>query len=144
MARPKKEDSVKTEEEKIEEPTLATAFEYSSVGNVAYDFLKENVVFDIKAQTPFRMNPGDVRTISSGLKIRIPEGYVGLITSADVNVKTQVCVLGAPVILEPSIEPKEILVTLKMLGYGYKIYNMGDKLASLVLLPWKPVKTEKK
>ena len=152
MARPKKETSVLKEEETKTEETAQiekivptekvesvkvdrNSFEYSSTGNIPYRFDENDAVFDLKAQTPFRINSGEVRTISAGIKVRIPDGFIGMVVSSDVNVKTQVCVLGAPVILLPSDEEKEVVITIKMFGYGYKIYNMGDKLASLLLIP---------
>ena len=144
MPRPKKEDSVITEEEKIEEPILATSFEYSSIGNVNYDFDKGDNVFELKAQTPFRMNQGDIRIVTAGLKIRIPEGFVGFVVNGDINPKSQVCVLGSPILITPEFEEKELLITLKMFGYGYKIYNMGDVMAKLIILPSKTIKIEKK
>lgn len=125
-------------------PELASDFEYRSVGNVPYDFDKEALFFSLKAQVPFRLNHDDVRMISTGLKVRIPDGYIGLILNSEADTKAHIEIVGSPVILTPSIEEKEIFVNVKMLGYGYKIYKMGDEVARLLLIKTKPVKSVKK
>ena len=146
MARPKKEVVEEKLEVKEEEKlTLAKEFEYENIGNIPYNLSNNIYTFDLKAQVPFRMVAEDIKMISAGIKVRIPEGYIGIVhTDTDVNIKTQVCVFGSPVILTPEFEAKEIIVALKMFGTGYKIFNMGDKIASLTLIPVKEVKTSKK
>lgn len=131
------------EETVVEKPALAQDFEYQNTGNVPYDLPKEVSVIELKAQVPFRMSQNEVKTVTTGLKVRIPEGYVGIITG-DPDPKTQVEILGSPVILEPTLEMQEVMVTLKMFGYIYKIYNMGMPLGYLTLIPAKTVKAIKK
>ena len=137
------EEVISVEEEK-KEPELASDFEYKSIGNFPYDFDKDSLVFTLKAQVPFRMNHDDMRVISTGIKVRIPDGCIGLITNCDIDPKSQVQILGAPVIVLPSIEEKEIMLTLKMFGYGFKIYKMGDDVAKLVIIKSKAIKSVKK
>lgn len=137
------EEVVVAEEEK-KEPVFASDFEYESIGNCPYDFDKDASVFTLKAQVPFRMNRDDVRVISTGIKVRIPDGCIGLITNCDIDPKSQVQILGAPVIILPSVEKKEIMVALKMFGYGFKVYKMGDDVAKLVIIKSKAIKSVKK
>lgn len=141
----KKNEIEKKEQEVIEEPVLAKEFEYENVGNVKYDIPKATSIFDLKAQVPFRMIQNGVKTVSAGIKVRIPEGHIGLVlTDSVLDAKTQVCVLGAPIVIRPELEAKEVMITLKMFGAGYKIFNMGDKLGEMLILPAKEVKVIKK
>ena len=146
MPRPKKEVvEEKTEIKEEEVVTLAKEFEYENTGNLPYNLSKNIYTFDLKAQVPFRMVPGDIKMMNTGIKVRIPEGFIGIIHTDDqINIKTQVCVFGSPIILVPELEAKEVAVALKMFGTGYKIFNMGDKIASFTLIPTKEVKTDKK
>lgn len=128
------------EEVVAEKPTRKKAkFEYKCVGNTKYEFPESGNIFDLMAQTPFRMTSGDVRTVTSGLKVRIPEGYVGFLVSAKPEAKSQVCVLNSPVLLPQSDTEFEVMVTLKMMGMGYKIFAMGDVIAKLVVFRLDPV-----
>lgn len=144
MARPKKElvsdsEEVKIVAEEVKEETRPLVFNdsliYESVGNIKYDIPKSVSSIDLKAQVPFRMNGGDARLVSTGLKLEIPEGCIGLIVSAgDISVKNQTGILGGTQVVLPG-EMKEIFITLKMFGPGFKVFNMGDTMATLIILP---------
>ena len=110
---------------------IVDRFEIESTGITNYNISN---IMDLKAQIPFRMNPNDIKTINVGLTVHIPNDAIGLIVSdGQMSVKNQVGVLGGPIMLMPG-STQEINVVLKNFGNMFKIYNLGDTVAKLVLV----------
>lgn len=118
----------------IKESKKKTEFYYENTSNIAYDLNEETSEIELKAQVPFRMNPGDLRCITAGLKIYLPNGVVGIIlNNSKFDSKNQIAIVGNTLI--SSCVETDVTVILKNLSnINYKIYNVGDVLAKLVLL----------
>jgi len=94
---------------------------------------RDDAGLDIKANDYFEIPPGESKVITTGLRIKIPYGCVGLIWSrSGMSVKNQIEV-GAGCI--DATYTGELLVHLY--NFGKKLYQVyeGDKIAQLLTVP---------
>jgi len=88
--------------------------------------------YDIRTPYDFRLEPGATRTINSGVHIEIPDGYVGFLKSKS-GLNVMWGITGEGVIDAGYTGP--ITVKLYHDGCSPKIFERGDKIIQLVLLP---------
>lgn len=77
--------------------------------------------------------------VLTGIKVKIPEGHVGLVCSRSGMAKNDgVFVLNAPGIIDPGFTG-EIRVILANMGEDLYYVSAGQKIAQLVIVPLSPV-----
>lgn len=88
--------------------------------------------YDIRTPYDFRLDAGDARAINSGVHIEIPDGYVGFLKSKS-GLNVMWSITGEGVIDAGYTGP----ITVKLYNDGNcaKIFERGDKIIQLVLLP---------
>lgn len=88
--------------------------------------------YDIRTPVKFGLLPGQYSTIDTGVHIAIPEGYVGFLKSkSGLNIKNSI--VGEGVI--DSGYTGSIKVKLYNFGSRNKMFELGDKIIQLVILP---------
>lgn len=88
--------------------------------------------YDIRTPVRFGLLPGQYSTIDTGVHIAIPKGYVGFLKSkSGLNIKNSI--VGEGVI--DSGYTGSIKVKLYNFGSRNKMFELGDKIIQLVILP---------
>ncbi|MGN0194411.1 MAG: dUTP diphosphatase [Pseudoramibacter sp.] len=88
--------------------------------------------YDIRTPVQFGLLPGQYSTIDTGVHIAIPKGYVGFLKSkSGLNIKNGI--VGEGVI--DSGYTGSIKVKLYNFSTRNKIFELGDKIIQLVILP---------
>lgn len=91
-------------------------------------------IYDLCANEMGTVSPGRTAVVSTGLKLSIPNGYVGMIcSSSGLAANKGVFVLNAPGIVNPGCE-KELEVILHNVGKFPLSYGHGDRIAQLVIV----------
>lgn len=120
-------------EEIVKESKIKNEFFYENTSNIPYELKDNTTEINLKAQVPFRMNPGDLRLINTGLKICLPKGVIGIIISNGVfDYKNQIGLIGNVVV--NSQVTTDVTVAIKNFSNTYKIYNVGDVIAKMILV----------
>ena len=94
---------------------------------------KEDAGIDLRTMHSFTINPGEVVCVDTGIHMLIPEGYAGLIKSKSGLTVKHGIVSDAGVI--DAGYTGSIVVRLKGEGIAPHVFNLGDKIAQLVLVP---------
>ena len=125
----KKDDSVKVSSTTVYFcPMTETAVmpKYAKKGDAGMDIYSDENVY---------LDRGKSKTISSGMRIKIPEGTVGFVCPrSGLASKYSVTVGNAPGVLDSGFSG-ELKVILIAHGEGYRI-NKGDRIAQLVIVPF--------
>lgn len=88
--------------------------------------------YDIRTPVKFGLLPGQYSTIDTGVHIAIPKGHVGFLKSkSGLNIKNSI--VGEGVI--DSGYTGSIKVKLYNFGSRNKMFELGDKIIQLVILP---------
>ena len=103
----------------------------------AYD---NDAGFDLKTREDFTVPAGGSATIDTGVHMRIPDGYCGLLVSkSGLNVKSSITSTG----LIDAGYTGSIVVKLYNNDTGrLKTFNTGDKISQIVILPIPAVELE--
>ena len=103
----------------------------------AYD---NDAGFDLKTPEAFTVPAGGSATIDTGVHMRIPDGYCGLLVSkSGLNVKSSITSTG----LIDAGYTGSIVVKLYNNDTGrLKTFNTGDKISQIVILPIPAVELE--
>ena len=86
---------------------------------------------DLRTPDPFWLYAGHHFTIDTGVHVAIPEGYVGLLTSKSKLMSEGITSRGTI----DSGYTGSIKVVLYNAGEKAKMFNVGDKVTQLVILP---------
>jgi dUTP pyrophosphatase len=92
---------------------------------------KDDACFDLYANHKAVIN--QFETIGTGISIRVPTDYVGLICSRSGMASRGLFVVNAPGIIDAGYTG-EIKVVLGNLG-GMRVINQGDRIAQFMILP---------
>lgn len=90
---------------------------------------------DLKANEQVTIQPGEWRLVSTGLRLSIPRGYMGMVCPrSGLAAKHGLTVLNAPGIIDSDYrgEVKVVLINHSSQEYLVKI---GDRIAQLILSP---------
>lgn len=90
---------------------------------------------DLRTMEYVYLEPGQAKTVPSGISIAIPEGVVGMLCPrSGLASKSHVSVLGAPGIIDSGYRG-EIFVTLVNQDLKESVFfNPGDRIAQLLLV----------
>ena len=95
---------------------------------------KGDAAYDIKAIMAASIPPGGRALIRSGLRVAIPDGYVGMVCSrSGLALKHGVCVLNAPGIIDPGYRG-DVGVILCNTSDQYFDVRPGDRIAQLMFV----------
>lgn len=95
---------------------------------------KGDAGFDLRTQIDFGLEPGECKTIPTGLCMAIPMGLVGMVCSrSGLAAKHQIEVLGAPGIVDSGYRG-EVCVTLKNHGNIAVSFRAGDRIAQILFV----------
>ena len=90
---------------------------------------------DLYASESLGIPPGGRRLVSTGLRIEIPAGYVGLICPrSGLALRQGMTVLNAPGVVDSDYRG-EVGVILVNLSEDMRYVHHGDRIAQLVILP---------
>lgn len=90
---------------------------------------------DLRATTDVILMPGDVQVVSTGLSIALPEGYAALVVPrSGLAAKDRVTVLNTPGLIDSGYRG-EIKVILHNVGRVTQTYEVGTRIAQLVIIP---------
>ena len=97
---------------------------------------KEDAGFDLFTPSSFKIEGGQIAQVDTGVRVQIPDGYVGLILNKSglnfrANVESSTGVIDAGY-------TGTICVKLKNLGGETKKFNAGDKISQLVIVQLHP------
>jgi dUTP pyrophosphatase len=89
---------------------------------------------DLRATTSYSIYPNEQKTVGTGVAVKIPEGYVGLVFSRSSMGKVAVTLANSVGVIDADYRG-EIKVMIK--NYGEEIYRIevGDRIAQLVISP---------
>jgi dUTP pyrophosphatase len=89
---------------------------------------------DLRATTSYSIYPNEQKTIGTGVAVKIPEGYVGLVFSRSSMGKVAVTLANSVGVIDADYRG-EIKVMIK--NYGEDIFRVevGDRIAQLVICP---------
>lgn len=95
---------------------------------------------DLKATSVKLSNDFDCYVYGTGLSVEIPEGYVGLIFPRSSIRKYSLAFANCVGVIDSGYRG-EIMVTLRpqLEGTG-KVYNVGDKICQLIIIPYPIIK----
>lgn len=71
----------------------------------------------------------------TGLAIEIPQGYVGLIFPRSSISKTDMCLRNSVGVIDSGYRG-EITLKFKRYNFGDKLYNEGDRVGQLIIIPY--------
>jgi dUTP pyrophosphatase len=81
----------------------------------------------------------DTVTYGTGLAFEIPQGCVGLLFPRSSIAKTQITLANSVGVIDSGYRGE---VKLKFKKYGYKDYNIGDRVGQLVIMPYPKIELE--
>ena len=120
--------------EEVKKPT--NELRYENIGNIPYDF--DGLDFkqiELKAQFPTRLNRGDIRSIPTGIKIKVPENAFVLISgNYSLLSKDHIAMLGGPYVVGPEEDMKEVHITLSNFSVLPKIIDIGAVVGYMTLI----------
>lgn len=96
--------------------------------------------FDLTADEWFTIRPGETAKVSTGLRMAIPEGHVGLVCSrSGLAFNNNVFVLNAPGVIDPDYRGTIAVILHNLDPDAFEI-NRGDRIAQLLIVPTTPVR----
>jgi len=106
----------------------------------------DDIAFDLYASATTSIPPESIRMVPTGLKIDLPRGMAALICARSGLATKGITVMNSPGLIDPGYRG-EIMVILYNAnplrkGYAEKVFNIGDKIAQLMLITYPEVKVE--
>lgn len=97
---------------------------------------------DLRTTSAVQVNQGSVTKVNTGIRVEIPQGYVGLICPrSGLAANEGVTVVNSPGVIDSNYRG-EIIVLLTKLTGGCYTANIGDRIAQLVIVPCPGVKIQ--
>ena len=91
---------------------------------------------DLRCVEPFALEPGERRTVGTGVAIALPDGLAGLVVPrSGLAAKHGISVVNGPGLIDPTYRG-EVKVVLVNLGGERFTAEAGDRIAQLLLVPF--------
>jgi dUTP pyrophosphatase len=111
--------------ERVDDTKAAPLPKLATPGSACYDLVAAEQAF---------IPPRGTKVVSTGLKVQLPSGYVGLVCSrSGLAAKHRVFVLNAPGVIDSDYRG-ELKVILASLDGAYMV-EAGDRIAQLMVIP---------
>lgn len=90
---------------------------------------------DLFAAEKVIINPGETKLVHTGIAIALPDGYEAQVRSkSGLALKSEIFVLNSPGTVDNAYRG-EVGVILHNIGTKEKIFEIGDKIAQMVIVP---------
>jgi len=89
---------------------------------------------DLRSTTDITIYPNEIKSVGTGVAMKIPEGYVGLVFSRSGMGKSGVTLANSVGVIDAEYRG-EIKVMLQNFGQDPFQINIGDRIAQIVLMP---------
>lgn len=100
-----------------------------------------NAGYDLRCSESFTLEPWDTRKVGCGWKFAIPEGYVGLVFPRS-GLGSKGLILANTVGVIDSSYRGEVIMALANAGGQNFNFNVGDRVAQMVIVPCLHVEME--
>lgn len=90
---------------------------------------------DLRSLTTGLVPPGDMRVVDTGVSIKIPLGYVGLVFSRSGMGKSSVTLANSVGVIDESYRGNIKVMIKNNSKDTYFEYNAGDRICQLVIVP---------
>lgn len=97
---------------------------------------KDSAGYDLccNLENTLRLWPGQTKVIPTGIRLEIPKGYFGLVTSRSSTYKRGLVLANSVGIIDSDYRG-EVMIPVTNNGTLYEDVNDGDRLAQLLILP---------
>lgn len=89
---------------------------------------------DLRASNHYKIRPHTAALVLTGVKVKIPEGYFGMLVSRSGHSKQRISLANRVGIIDSSYVG-EIMVRLENLGEDTFEIRYGDRIAQLIIIP---------
>ena len=89
---------------------------------------------DLRSSAAITIYPNEIKSVGTGVAMKIPEGYVGLVFSRSGMGKSGVTLANSVGVIDAEYRG-EIKVMLQNFGQDPFQINIGDRIAQIVLMP---------
>ena len=89
---------------------------------------------DLRSTTDITIYPNEIKSVGTGVAMKIPDGYVGLVFSRSGMGKSGVTLANSVGVIDAEYRG-EIKVMLQNFGQDPFQINIGDRIAQIVLMP---------